>query len=574
MAWTFNPFSGTFDQKGSGGSASYIDGEVATYADLPLDGSAPLNSAWLVRTASGVWPVSRKQAGIYIRTATGGSNRDSDYTYAGTMPDVFSDSQFLLYENSDSSRNLAFDLGSITTGTTRTLTAPDANITIENTGHSSKHHTGGTDALAPSDIGAQSLFETINSSLGGVDTTLTAKRAAFYFVSNSGSSASVYLPMTHRAQEDVVVIKGATVSANIIVKYAAGSPYGDQTLATITASNQQYRFICRSASSSLGAWSVQAVDTHTHAASDVTSGIFDNNRINFAAPAAIGNTTPAAGTFTTLTANNGTLTASAPVLDLAQTWNNSGTNFDGAVFTITNTNSGANSNFFRLIRGSTGMILLGRDGRVTARDGFAFNPDNFSTRLVEDAAHIIAQRSTSNAQEFRVYNTFTSATSHERGFLRWSSNVFQIGTEKGSGGGTARALEFQTDGTTRMTISDIGAISLATGLSLTFASRVGLSPIALGSLRILGTDGSTFNFLYLGVNSALYPALKRSSAILQVRLGDDSAYTTIDALHRLQGTAPATSGATGTAGDIRYDADYLYVCTATNTWKRAAIATW
>jgi hypothetical protein len=124
MPWTFNPFSGTFDQKGSGGGggASYIDGEVATYADLPLDGSAVLNSAWLVRTASGVWPVSRKQAGIYIRTATGGSNRDSDYTYAGTMPDVFSDSQFLLYDNTDTSKNLAFDLGSISAGTTRTLT--------------------------------------------------------------------------------------------------------------------------------------------------------------------------------------------------------------------------------------------------------------------------------------------------------------------------------------------------------------------------------------------------------------------------------------------------------------------
>jgi len=130
MPWTFNPFTGTFDQKGSGGGSSYIDGEVAVYADLPLDGSATLNTAWLVRTASGVWPVTRKQAGIYIRTATGGSNRDSDYTYAGTMPDVFSDSQFLLYDNTDTSKNLAFDLGSISTGTIRTLTAPDASGTI------------------------------------------------------------------------------------------------------------------------------------------------------------------------------------------------------------------------------------------------------------------------------------------------------------------------------------------------------------------------------------------------------------------------------------------------------------
>lgn len=37
---------------------------------------------------------------------------------------------------------------------------------------------------------------------------------------------------------------------------------------------------------------------------------------------------------------------------------------------------------------------------------------------------------------------------------------------------------------------------------------------------------------------------------------------------------PATASSDGTAGSIAYDADYVYVCTAENTWKRAAIATW
>ena len=39
-------------------------------------------------------------------------------------------------------------------------------------------------------------------------------------------------------------------------------------------------------------------------------------------------------------------------------------------------------------------------------------------------------------------------------------------------------------------------------------------------------------------------------------------------------TAPASATATGTLGEIRIDANYIYICTATNTWKRAAIATW
>lgn len=37
---------------------------------------------------------------------------------------------------------------------------------------------------------------------------------------------------------------------------------------------------------------------------------------------------------------------------------------------------------------------------------------------------------------------------------------------------------------------------------------------------------------------------------------------------------PASAAATGTAGTIAWDADYIYVCTATDTWKRVAIATW
>ena len=37
---------------------------------------------------------------------------------------------------------------------------------------------------------------------------------------------------------------------------------------------------------------------------------------------------------------------------------------------------------------------------------------------------------------------------------------------------------------------------------------------------------------------------------------------------------PASASATGTAGEICWDANYVYVCTATNTWKRSAISTW
>ena len=42
----------------------------------------------------------------------------------------------------------------------------------------------------------------------------------------------------------------------------------------------------------------------------------------------------------------------------------------------------------------------------------------------------------------------------------------------------------------------------------------------------------------------------------------------------LSPTTPASSSAACTAGQIAVDATYVYVCTATNAWKRAALASW
>jgi hypothetical protein len=188
-----------------------------------------------------------------------------------------------------------------------------------------------------------------------------------------------------------------------------------------------------------------------------------------------------------LTANNGTLTASAPVLDLAQTWNDAAVIFTGLKFNVTNTASNGNSLSLNLQTGGSSVFTVRRDG-VTGASLFAVGTgwlgntlynggvmltsgsevawannstsvyNTLDVRLARDAADTLAQRRTTNAQTFNIYNTFTSATNHERGFLKWSSNVFQIGTEKGSAGGTARGLELRTDNTARITIGSAGEL--------------------------------------------------------------------------------------------------------------------
>lgn len=61
--------------------------------------------------------------------------------------------------------------------------------------------------------------------------------------------------------------------------------------------------------------------------------------------------------------------------------------------------------------------------------------------------------------------------------------------------------------------------------------------------------------------------------------GDTLQYDSISGVFRNQppragAPAPASASATGVAGQIAYDADYLYICVATNTWKRVALSTW
>jgi hypothetical protein len=91
---------------------------------------------------------------------------------------------------------------------------------------------------------------------------------------------------------------------------------------------------------------------------------------------------------------------------------------------------------------------------------------NADLSLFRDAADTLAQRRTTNAQTFRVYNTYTSSTNYELGKLEWSSNVFRIGTEKGSGGGTARTVEVHTDSIARLALDTTGSVRVVTALTV------------------------------------------------------------------------------------------------------------
>ena len=79
---------------------------------------------------------------------------------------------------------------------------------------------------------------------------------------------------------------------------------------------------------------------------------------------------------------------------------------------------------------------------------------------------------------------------------------------------------------------------------------IGITPAAPHKLDVAGNINTTGSYLING-----------SPAVMQTNSIQDN-------------TPPSSATDTGTAGDVAYDSDYIYICTATNTWRRTAISTW
>jgi len=123
--------------------------------------------------------------------------------------------------------------------------------------------------------------------------------------------------------------------------------------------------------------------------------------------------------------------------------------------------------------------------------------------------------------------------------------------------GTNASLSFNSPGTTVQSIyfrDDADTASGATGwVRYSHASD-------LMTFRVAGSDA-------LAIDSSGNVGIGTTGPTELLDVNSDS--------FRLRSSqTPASASATGTQGQICWDTNYLYVCTATDTWKRAALATW
>ena len=97
--------------------------------------------------------------------------------------------------------------------------------------------------------------------------------------------------------------------------------------------------------------------------------------------------------------------------------------------------------------------------------------------LARDTSNTLAQRNANNGQIFRLYGRYTDITNNfERFFINaptTSGDAVQLGTQKGATTGAARALELQTDATTRLTIAATSGNITTTGSVTTQAPTGG-----------------------------------------------------------------------------------------------------
>lgn len=109
------------DQTISATASTYI--EVANYAALPAPATVP-GAIYVVLASTGIYFINRRSAGFYQSDGIA-------WTYLAEIGEnYFNDANLEFFDDADPSKIVKFQLGGLTTGTTRTYATPNASGTL------------------------------------------------------------------------------------------------------------------------------------------------------------------------------------------------------------------------------------------------------------------------------------------------------------------------------------------------------------------------------------------------------------------------------------------------------------
>lgn len=289
------------------------------------------------------------------------------------------------------------------------------------------------------------------------------------------------------------------------------------------------------------------------------------------------------------------------IYDLADTWAAAGTVFTAIKLNVTNTASATGSNLMDLQVDSVSKFRVDKNGtlftgggEVSTNPAFSMNqgrmyvdfsgyrliysvlntplfavnagyglvlpsgtPFAFSSTALatgagdvflyrDGVANTLAQRNGTNAQAFNIYNTYTDANNYERGFMRWTSNVFEIGTQAGTTG-TGRNISISLGGTGSQNVS-IATVAFQ-GFNLLYNGTpfVEFRKYAGGGTTGWVSNSSDMHYRWTSTSSSAIEGdvgIKRDSAgVLKITNGNNAATGAGKLIFIVPTTDPGITGA-------------------------------
>jgi hypothetical protein len=229
--------------------------------------------------------------------------------------------------------------------------------------------------------------------------------------------------------------------------------------------------------------------------------------------------------------------------------------------------------------GGTGRLFVDASGRLglgTSSPSYPLHVNTAGASDIETAVQNSAglSRYGTRASGNSFLGSFTAGKSVEL----WSADS-QVGVIDSTGRlgigttGPSQKLHVSGEDTT-----NVGFNGTTKGVRFDFdgtqSTIYGVDNTFFASYQPLRIGGSITQFMYGGTEAARID----SSGRLLVGTSSDSGGALLQVndnrIKIATANTPASASATGTTGEIAWDANYIYVCTATNTWKRTAISTW